>query len=76
MANNKNITKKNKTGKILKYLSKDNTSTKKTHDNNYDEESAISKAREILNKTRSLDKAKLALIRQAKFNSFKLFGFD
>ena len=24
----------------------------------------------------SLDKAKLALIRQAKFNSFKLFGFD
>jgi hypothetical protein len=70
---NKNVTRKNK---IIKNKSNDNPSTTKTHENGYDKESAISKAREILNKTKSLDKAKMALIKQAKFNSFKLFGFD
>ena len=67
MVNHKTDTRKNKTNKIRK---------ENLNENDSDGESAISKAREILNKTKSLDKAKLALVRQAKFNSFKLFGFD
>lgn len=67
MVNDKTGTRKNKTNKIIK---------DRLNENESNEESAISKAREILNKTNSLEKAKLALIRQAKFNSFKLFGFD